>query len=90
MKDSLYRALIHAPLGALTAWSGSEHWVYAIVMLVAFLAYELTEDWRIKNNAYIDIRGYIAGFIATVIALEAISWAGHRLTTGLPLSQYSL
>lgn len=82
MKNVLYRAtcgerwraIIHLPLGALTAWAGTVQWVFAIVLLVSFLAYELTEDWRIKDNAYIDIRGYIAGFIATIIGLEVLRW----------------
>lgn len=73
-KGPWYRAIIHLPLGALTAWAGAEHPVFAIVLLVSFLAYELTEDWRIKDNAYIDIRGYIAGFIATIIGLEVLPW----------------
>ena len=70
MKNVLYRAIIHIPLGGLTAWAGSIHPVYALVLLVSVLAYELSEDWRIKDNAYIDIRGYIAGFIIAIVGLE--------------------
>jgi hypothetical protein len=33
-------------------------WIYGLVIIICFLAYELSEDWRIKDHAYIDIRGF--------------------------------
>jgi len=64
------RWLLHFPIGAFTAWAGTQHWVYCFVMLFGFLAYEVTEDWRIKDKAYIDIQGFLWGLAAGIVALR--------------------
>ena len=64
------RASLHTPLGALTVWAGEQHWVFALVLMFTFLAYEVTEDWRIRDNAYIDIRSFLAGFVVALVGFE--------------------
>jgi len=71
-KKALSRGALHSPLGALTVYAGGIHWVYAIVLLVSFLAYEVTEDWRIRDHAYLDIAGYIAGFVGVLLGANII------------------
>jgi len=31
------------------------------MFLLGFMAYEVTEDWRLKDGAYVDIYGYLWG-----------------------------
>ncbi len=71
MKDSIYRALLHATLGGFAAWAAHE-WIYGLVIIICFLAYEISEDWRIKDHAYIDIRGFLAGFVLGIVIIEVL------------------
>ena len=68
-KTSLYRAGLHAPLGALAARLGD---IPAVLIVVLFLAYEITEDWRIRDHAYIDIKSFMGGYIGYFIGTEWI------------------
>lgn len=44
------------------------------VVMVGFLAYEITEGWRIKDQAYVDIGGYLGGYMGGLgIALTALA-----------------
>jgi len=69
MKTSLYRAGLHTPLGALAAYLGD---VPQVVIVILFLAYEITEDWRIKDHAYLDIKSFMVGYIATMLGMEFV------------------
>jgi hypothetical protein len=71
MINSLYRALLHAILGGFAAWA-AHVWIYGLVIIICFLAYELSEDWRIKDHAYIDIRGFLAGFVLGIVVIELV------------------
>ncbi|MBM3156450.1 MAG: hypothetical protein FJ004_04110 [Chloroflexi bacterium] len=66
---TFYRAGLHAPLGALAAYLGD---VPQVVLVILFLAYEISEDWRIKDHAYIDIKSFMVGYVATLIGVEVI------------------
>jgi hypothetical protein len=37
--------------------------------MLGFLAYEVTEDWRIKDKAYIDIQGYMWGLATGIVGV---------------------
>lgn len=63
------RWCIHFPIGGFTAWAGSVHWVFALCLTLGFLAYEISEDWRIKDKAYIDIQGWLWGLGIGIIAV---------------------
>ena len=44
------------------------------IVTVLFLAYEITEGWRIRDWAYRDIGGYMAGyFVAVTAQLPAVT-----------------
>lgn len=69
IKTSLYRAALHAPLGAIAAYLGD---VPQALIVVLFLAYEISEDWRIKDHAYVDIKSFMVGYISTLLGIEVI------------------
>ena len=63
------RALIHVPVGALNAWFMSRDPVLGVVFFLGFMLYELTEDWRIRDQAFRDIKGYLVGLAICSTAL---------------------
>ncbi|MBI2869382.1 MAG: hypothetical protein HYX96_06120 [Chloroflexi bacterium] len=61
-----YRNAAHYLAGALTAVSVLANPVLAPVGLAVFLAYEINEDWHIRDSAYHDILEFAVGyFLAT-------------------------
>ena len=69
IKTTLYRAVLHTPLGAAAAYLGGEG---AVLIIVLFLAYEVTEDWRIHDHAFIDIKSFMVGYIGVLLGTEVI------------------
>ena len=71
-KPSLMREIIHIVPGAFTGallWVGSPEFIAAaVILLIGFLAYEITEGFRIKDLAYRDIHGFLFGFGAVMLA----------------------
>jgi len=63
------RWLIHLPVGGFTAWTGTVHWVYPLVFMLGFMAFEVTEDWRLRDGAYIDIQGYLWGLATGIVGV---------------------
>lgn len=64
-KRSIWTTMAHGFggfLGALIPFI-SNVWVFGIVLTILFLVYEVDEDWHISDEAFIDIREYIVGFI---------------------------
>lgn len=55
------RAAIHIPVGVIAALAVLAHWSISINFTLAFLAYEITEDWRIKDRGFHDILGFLIG-----------------------------
>ena len=55
------RAAIHIPVGIIASLSVLAHFAIALSFTLAFLAYEITEDWRIKDSGFHDIFGFIIG-----------------------------
>ena len=63
-----YRFWLHVPIGAgIVLVEPPTHWVVSLSFMLLFLAYEITEDWRLKDGAYIDIQGAIGGIIFAAI-----------------------
>jgi purine-cytosine permease-like protein len=56
------------------------HWcvvVTACVFLTVFVGYEIVEDWRIKDHAYVDLMGLQAGLLVTALGpLAYLEWWG--------------
>ena len=50
--------------------------VAQVLVTLLFLAYEITEGWRIRDFAYRDIGGYLGGFVVGVCvgAFGVVQW----------------
>lgn len=49
------------------------------MVFVAFLVYEIVEDWRIGDHGYIDVAGFIGGIWAGIVILfifQKLEWLG--------------
>jgi len=58
------RFWMHVPIGAAIVVLQQEiHWSVSLSMTLLFLIYEVCEDWRLKDGAYVDIQGGIGGII---------------------------
>jgi len=79
---SIARCLQHAPVGAFNAWL----FIWGIhlgwAFLIVFLIYELNEDWRIKDKAYIDIFGWLWGFAFFVITRLLLMYSISQIVIG--------
>ena len=74
-EPELMREGIHAALGgflgiwlalglALGGWLGTLSIVVVAVSMFLFVVYEVSEGWRIRDNAYRDVGGALTGFLA--------------------------
>ena len=61
-KEKLFRAGIHIPVGLFNVFCLYVGIVYGILFFTGFFAYEINEDWHLKDNAWLDIYGWILGF----------------------------
>lgn len=68
-RDRFIRCLIHIPAGIFTIFCGVVDGIFALVFFGSFMVYEVTEDWRLKDKAYIDIFGYLVGLAIGCIGL---------------------
>ncbi len=76
MSDRM-RTLIHLPVGAINAWFFILNPHLGWSFLLMFLFYELNEDWRLNDSAYIDVEGWLWGF-----ALFIMGWVAYRFLGG--------
>lgn len=72
-KEKVFRALIHVPVGAFNVFLAYVGWAYGLIFFGAFMVYEVTEDWRLKDGAYLDIYGYLIGVGIGATALFVLS-----------------
>lgn len=66
--------MLHVPVGAVTVALLEAHAALAVIFFLGFMVYELNEDWRIRDYAFVDIAGYLwglalAGLVKWVLAL---------------------
>ena len=50
--------MLHVPVGIVIAIVPG---VLPLCFTALFIAYEISEDWRIKDHAYIDVQGALIG-----------------------------
>lgn len=60
-KKELGRVLLHLPLGLLVCLLGYTAWWLALIFTTGFVIYELDQDWKIGDDAYKDIKGWLYG-----------------------------
>jgi len=75
-KRELGGVLLHLPLGLLTCLLGYIGWWLALIFASSFLVYELNEDWRISDLAYIDIKGFLWGLAIGGIIMFGLKLGG--------------
>ena len=74
---SLKRCALHIPVGLIAGLSLVYLLALGWAIVLVFALYEITEDWRIRDHAYIDIIGFLLGLCAVALVLlpENVSWS---------------
>ena len=58
------RCLVHVPVGLVNVWLHTHSKVLSVIFAIGFLFfYELVEDWHLRDDASIDVQGYLIGLI---------------------------
>jgi len=65
----MYRLLIHTPPGAFLSWLVMERPLLGAIFAVFLLAYQLNEDWSLRDGAFRDISGYLWGSAIAALVL---------------------
>ena len=71
-RGAIIRFLIHFPIGLFTAFCGYVSWIYGLIFLCGFLLYEVSEDWHLHDQSFIDIRGWLCGFSIGVCVIYCL------------------
>ena len=61
-----YRNATHYLVGILLALSPILHWTLPLVGITLFLAYQVNEDWHLRDKAFLDILECAIGFFFTI------------------------
>ena len=69
-KHKTFRAFLHIPVGLMSVWAFQTSLGIGAAFFLAFMIYELEEDMKLKDGAYIDIAGYLWGLALGVIGLN--------------------
>ena len=63
-----WRSIIHWPHGLMCAWLIMEvHSMVGAIWFAGFMLYEITEHFRLKDGADLDIFGFLMGYIGYVV-----------------------
>jgi len=69
MKRNILTFLSHFFSGVITTLAIFVNPVLAIILFLTFIIYELNEDWRLSDKAFIDIRQFGYGAFLTSVIL---------------------
>lgn len=69
---SLPRAAFHFPVGLFVGWLAYVNVPLAYLLGTGFLVYEVAEDVRIRDRAFLDIIGYLFGLGTYAFVKEII------------------
>ena len=61
-KQKVSRALMHVPVGIFNVFCLYVGVVFGVLFFTGFFIYELQQDYRLKDGAYLDIFGWLIGF----------------------------
>ena len=64
-----YRNAAHYLAGILTAMSAQVSWALVLGGLLIFMAYQLNEDWHLRDRAYHDILEFSIGYYLAVAGM---------------------
>ncbi|MBA7561944.1 hypothetical protein ES708_03591 [subsurface metagenome] len=68
-KQKVFRALMHVPVGIFNVFCLYVGIVFGVLFFTGFFIYELQQDYRLKDGAYLDIFGWLIGFGIAVALL---------------------
>ena len=72
-----HRFWLHFPIGIFIVAVFVIHPYLAWLNAIAFLTYEVMNDWRKKDNSYKDVVGFCFGLAVGSIILGVLSYAGR-------------
>jgi len=78
-KEKLFRAGIHIPVGLFNVFCLRTGIVYGVLLFAGFFVYELSEDFHLKDKAFLDIFGWLIGFGVGVVGLFILDLLGVRV-----------
>lgn len=52
---------MHIPVGFVCVFMAYVSWVLALVFGLAFVSYEILEEWRLKDKGWHDLKGFLWG-----------------------------
>lgn len=70
------RFYLHLPVGWVIVGLTALHWALGLIYALLFLAYEFSEDHYVKDEAWRDIAGSMAGMMS-----GGAAWGAWRLLT---------
>ena len=70
----LARLILHIPHGLVFGYGVFMNAAFGLGWLFLILVYQLWEDYRIHDNSYLDIRGYMAGGALGALLYQIWSW----------------
>jgi len=73
MPWSWRRFWLHFPIGLAI---GISNLPIALGIIVLFALYELSEDRYLRDKAYIDVQGALAGVLVAAVLRWLLAWAG--------------
>ena len=69
--DPTVRLIVHMPVGGFTMWLASWYPAMAVTFALIFVfGYEITQDFHVKDGAYIDIKGMLWGMVLVSLAMR--------------------
>ena len=68
-RHDLVRTIMHVPIGIICGLAVLVDPMLAGMIFVAFLAYEILEDWRIGDHSYMDLNGLVFGLIIATVMI---------------------
>ncbi len=68
-QEKLFRAGIHIPVGLFNVFLLYVGIEYGVLFFMGFFIYEISEDFHLKDGAWLDIYGFLIGFGIGVVGL---------------------
>lgn len=69
--DPTIRVIMHLPVGGFAVWLASWSPALAVTFSITFVfGYEITQDFHVKDGAYIDIKGFLWGMVLVALAMR--------------------
>ena len=69
---------VHILAGVISALSANVHPSFPFITSMLFIAYELDQDWHIKDGAYKDIVEYVVAFFLATAVLSTLRFLGYE------------